>query len=115
MWLLSNCKNGISSYEVATDVGVTQRTAWFMLHRIRYAMREGAFEKMCGEVEADETFIGGLARFMHKNRRDKAIKGTGGSGKVAVMGLLERHGEGQPRESRRGAQRQTEEPSSRDP
>jgi transposase-like protein len=92
IWLLANCKNGISSYEVATDINVSQRTAWFMLHRIRYAMREGAFEKMCGEVEADETFIGGLARFMHKNRRDKVIKGTGGSGKVAVMGLLERHG-----------------------
>jgi transposase-like protein len=92
MWLLANCKNGISSYEVAADIKVSQRTAWFMLHRIRYAMRAGALEKMCGEVEADETFIGGLARFMHKNRRDKAIRGTGGAGKVAVMGLLERHG-----------------------
>lgn len=90
MWQLSNCKNGISSYEVAANIGVTQRSAWFMLHRIRYAMREGAFEKMCGQVEADETFIGGLARFMHADRRRKAIKGTGGSGKELVMGLLDR-------------------------
>jgi transposase-like protein len=91
MWLLSNCKNGISSYELADALEVTQKTAWFMLQRIRLAMQDKKPEKMSGEVEADETFIGGLARFMHKNRKAK-ITGTGGMGKVAVMGLLERHG-----------------------
>jgi transposase-like protein len=95
MWLIGNCKNGISSYEIARDLHVTQKTAWFMDHRIRFAMKTGSFEKMKGEVEADETFIGGLARFMHKDRREAAIKGTGGAGKVAVMGLLERHGKDQ--------------------
>jgi transposase-like protein len=91
MWLLSNCKNGVSSYEIARDIHVTQKTAWFMDHRIRMAMHAGSFDKMTGEVEADETFIGGLARFMHKDQKAK-ITGTGGAGKVAVMGLLERHG-----------------------
>ena len=91
MWLLANCKNGISSYELADALEVTQKTAWFMLQRLRLAMREGSPGKMSGEVEADETFIGGLARNMHKNKKAK-ITGTGGMGKVAVMGLLERHG-----------------------
>ncbi|HTW88292.1 MAG TPA: IS1595 family transposase [Candidatus Binataceae bacterium] len=70
MWLIGNCKDGISSYEIARDLNVTQKTAWFMDHRIRLAMKTGSFEKMKGEVEADETFIGGLARFMHKDRRE---------------------------------------------
>jgi transposase-like protein len=65
MWLVGNCKNGVSSYEIARDLHITQKTAWFMNHRIRRAMETGSFEKMKGEVEADETFIGGLARFMH--------------------------------------------------
>src|SRR6266849_6406918 len=91
MWLLSNCKNGVSSYEIARDIHVTQKTAWFMDHRVCMAMHAGSFEKMTGEVEADETFIGGLARFMHKDQKAR-ITGTGGAGKVAVMGLLERHG-----------------------
>src|SRR5438445_1835864 len=91
MWLMSNCKNGVSSYEIARDIHVTQKTAWFMDHRIRLAMHAGSFDKMTGEVEADETFIGGLARFMHKDQKAR-IMGTGGAGKVAVMGLLERHG-----------------------
>src|SRR5712692_6167417 len=66
VWLIVNCKNGISSYELHRALGVTQKTAWFMLHRIRLAMRNGTFEKMSGQVEADETYIGGLARNMHK-------------------------------------------------
>lgn len=95
MWLIVNCKNGISSYEVARDLKVTQKTAWFMLHRIRLAMQSRTFEKLNGSVEADETFIGGAARFMHKSKRDRVIKGTGGTaGKIAVAGLLERHGPG---------------------
>ena len=89
MWLVANCKNGVSSCEVARDLGVTQKTAWFMLHRIRLAMNAGTFEKLSGEVEADETFIGGLARFMHKNKKQK-ITGTGGAGKAVVMGLVDR-------------------------
>ena len=92
VWLLSNCKNGISSYELARDLGVTQKTAWFMLQRIRLAMQRGSFEKFggAGPVEADETMIGGLARFMHKDRKAEKIHGTGGAGKELVMGLLDR-------------------------
>jgi transposase-like protein len=93
LWLVVNCKNGISSYEIARALGVSQKTAWFMTHRIRLAMQTGSFEKMSGEVEVDETYIGGKARFMHKGKRKLKITGTGGMGKVAVMGLLERHGE----------------------
>jgi hypothetical protein len=90
MWLVANCKNGVSSYEIARDLDVTQKTAWFMDHRIRRAMETGSFEKMKGEVEADESLIGGLARFMHKDKRAEKIHGTGGAGKEIVMGLLER-------------------------
>jgi hypothetical protein len=92
MWLIVNCKNGVSSYEAARALDVTQQTAWFMLHRIRKAMQQGSFDKLGGQVEADETYIGGLARNMHKDKKEKKITGTGGSGKAIVMGLLERHG-----------------------
>lgn len=93
IWMVTNCKNGVSSYEIHRALDVTQKTAWFMLHRVRLAMQTGTFEtKMSGQVEVDETFIGGLARNMHKGRHEAAIKGTGGKGKVAVMGLLERNG-----------------------
>jgi transposase-like protein len=92
LWMVVNCKNGISSYEMARALGVTQKSAWFMNHRIRLAVQEGTFEPMSGEVEVDETFIGGRARNMHKGRREQKITGTGGAGKTAVMGLLERHG-----------------------
>lgn len=90
MWMLANCKNGISSYEIARDLGVTQKTAWFMMHRIRLAMQDETPTKLSGEVEADESFIGGAARFMHKDVRARKITGRGGVGKTAVMGLLER-------------------------
>jgi transposase-like protein len=93
MWFIANCKNGISSYELARDLGIQQKSAWFMLHRIRLAMQRGSIEKLSGEVEVDETYIGGLARNMHKSKRKEKITGTGTSGKIAVMGLLERHGE----------------------
>jgi transposase-like protein len=89
VWQVVNCKNGISSYETARRLGVTQKTAWFMNHRIRKAMQSGTFEKMTGEIEVDESFIGGLARFMHKDKKAK-ITGTGGAGKAIVMGLLDR-------------------------
>ena len=93
MWMLANSKNGVSSHEMARSLGVTQKTAWFMLHRLRLAMQAGTIEKLSGQVEADETFIGGKARNMHKRKREQKIQGRGMSGKVAVMGLLERHGE----------------------
>jgi transposase-like protein len=90
-WLIANAKNGISSYELHRSLGVTQKTAWFMLHRIRLAMQDGSIEKFSGRVEADETFIGGRARNMHADKRAKLQKGRGSIGKVAVMGLLERN------------------------
>lgn len=90
MWMMVNCKNGISSYEMGRALGITQKTAWFMLHRLRLATQTGTFGKMGGIIEADETFIGGLARNMHRNKRGKKIRGTGGSGKAIVMGMLER-------------------------
>src|ERR1019366_3632786 len=89
MWMIGNCKNGVSSYEIARDLKVTQKTAWFMLHRLRYAMHHGTINKMSGTIEADETFIGGKARFMHKGRREKMIKGRGPIGKQIVFGLLD--------------------------
>jgi transposase-like protein len=93
VWMIANAKNGISSHELGRAVGVTQKTAWFMLHRIRLAMQDDTSGgKLGGEVEVDETYIGGRARFMHKDRRKRVIRGTGMSGKAAVIGLLERHG-----------------------
>lgn len=93
MRLIANAKNGISSYELHRALGVTHETAWFMLHRIRLTMQAKTFEKLSGEIEANETFIGGLARNMHKDVRARKITGTGGAGKAVVMGLLKRHGE----------------------
>jgi transposase-like protein len=90
MWMLANCKNGVSSYEVARALEVTQKTAWFMLHRIRYAMHNGTINKMTGTVEADETFIGGKARNMHAGERERKIHGRGPMGKAIVFGLLDR-------------------------
>ncbi|HLK47281.1 MAG TPA: IS1595 family transposase [Bryobacteraceae bacterium] len=90
MWLLANCKNGISSYEVARDLGVTQKTAWFMLHRIRYAQHQGSINKMTGTVEADETYIGGAARNMHADQKARKVHGRHSFGKTIVLGLLER-------------------------
>jgi transposase-like protein len=100
IWMVANCKNGISSYEMHRALGVTQKTAWFMDHRIRLAMKTGSFLKMSGEVEADETFIGGLAKNMHKDKRERKIKGTGGAGKEAVLGIVERGSEDGERASR---------------
>jgi len=92
-WLLVNCKNGISSYEVGKDLGVSQKSAWHMMHRIRFALHNGSFETMLsGHVEADETLIGGKSRNMHKGKRAQRITGTGGKDKTAVMGIVERGG-----------------------
>lgn len=101
MWLVVNCKNGISSYEIHRAIGVTQKSAWFMSHRVRLALGMESSEKLSGHVEADETYIGGKARNMHRSKLAKrvaefATPHTGRNqniGKVAVMGLLERHGE----------------------
>jgi transposase-like protein len=97
VWMLVNCRNGVSSYEIHRAIGVTQKSAWFMLHRIRLAMQQGSFVKLGGnggEVEADETFIGGKARNMHKNVKARRITGQGKNvqDKVVVMGMLERGG-----------------------
>ncbi len=90
MWMMANCKNGVSSYEIGKALEVTQKTAWFMMHRIRYAVHTGSINKMSGTVEADETFVGGAARFMHKHKREEKIHGRGPMGKAIVFGLLER-------------------------
>lgn len=97
VWMLSNCRNGVSSYEVGRTIGVTQKSAWFMLHRIRLAMQGKSTVKLGGnggEVEADETFIGGKARNMHKSVRMRRIQGQGFNveDKTTVMGMLERGG-----------------------
>ncbi len=99
MWMLANCKNGVSSYEIHRSIGVTQKSAWFMLQRIRLAMKNKSVLKLGyqgGPVEMDETFVGGKLKNMHKSRKPK---GTGFSGiaggamaKTIVVGMLERKG-----------------------
>src|SRR6202162_2822437 len=88
-WLAANCKNVISSYELHRCLGVTQKTAWFMLQRIRLAMQKGITGKFRGKVEADETYIGAKARYMHKDKRTGV--GHAGLKKTAVQGILERN------------------------
>lgn len=90
VWSIANCKNGISSHELARALGVTQKTAWFMLHRIRKAMEIGSFEKFDGPAEADCTYIGGEAKNMHSHKREAKIKGRGAVGKAIVQAVLER-------------------------
>jgi transposase-like protein len=99
MWLLANCKNGISSYEIAKDIGVTQKSAWFMLQRIRLAMKNKSVLKLGyqgGSVEMDETFIGGKLKNMHKKKKPKGPGFSGiavsGTAKTIVVGMLERGG-----------------------
>ena len=92
MWMVANCRNGISSYEIARDLGITQKSAWFMLHRIRLVMQDDfGGGKLSGEVEVDETFIGGKARNMHAKER-KIASGRRHHGKTVVMGMVERGG-----------------------
>lgn len=92
VWCITNAKNGISSYELHRALGVTQKTAWFMLHRVRVAMQEGSFVKLEGTVESDETFVGGKAKNMHADKRAQRIKWRGPIGKAIVHGVLERGG-----------------------
>jgi transposase-like protein len=99
IWLIANCKNGVSSYEVHRAIGVTQKTGWFMLHRIRLAMQSGSFEKASGIVESDETYIGGRAINMHPARRMRLFNKESGNvarGKTIVHGLLERSSPDKP-------------------
>lgn len=93
IWMIANCRNGVSSYEVARSLGITQKSAWFMLHRIRLAMQTGSIEKIGGTVETDETFIGGKVRKMNRAARRRAGSRKGSSGKAIVAGVLERNGE----------------------
>ncbi len=92
VWMIANCKNGVSSYEIARDLRVTQKTAWFMLHRIRLALQDDDNGKLGGEVEVDETFIGGKARNMHLKEKERRITGSGAKDKIAVFGALARGG-----------------------
>src|SRR5215213_2306016 len=93
LWMLANCKNGISSYELARATGVTQKTAWFMLHRVRLAMKRESFDKFTGEIESDETYIGGAAANMHASRRNRKIVARGVAGKDIVHGVIQRSAE----------------------
>lgn len=90
VWAVANCKNGISSHELARAIGVTQKSAWFMLHRIREAMDTDSFQKFDGTCEADETFVGGKAANMHKSRREKVVTGRGPTHMQAVQGVMQR-------------------------
>lgn len=93
-WLVVNCKNGVSSCEISRALNITQKTAWFMDHRIRVSFGMESPDKMTGHVEADETFLGAKSRNMHASVRARRITGTGGKDKVAVMGILERGKDG---------------------
>ena len=94
IWMITNNKNGKSSYELSRDLGITQKSAWFMNHRIREIFDNGTIEKLKGTVEVDETFVGGKAKNMHKAKREAVIQGRGATGKAIVMGMLERSEEG---------------------
>jgi transposase-like protein len=95
VWLITAAKNGVSSYEIARSLGVTQKTAWFMLHRIREALRNGSLAKMGGRkggpVEMDETFVGGKAKNMHAVRRNSLKAGLKADHKTVVVGMLDRN------------------------
>ncbi len=94
MWMLANCRNGVSSCEVARTIGITQKSAWHMMHRIRKAMTDTTGSKLGGggPVEIDETFVGGKVKNMHKSKRVKGLNYSAGNGKTIVMGMLERGG-----------------------
>jgi transposase-like protein len=95
IWMIASCKNGVSSYKLHRALGVSQKKAWFMLHRIRLAVQTGSFIRSSGEYAADETFIGGKSKNMSKARLAKTITGSGVSGKEVVMGVIRRGSETQ--------------------
>ena len=99
-WLVTNCRNGVSSCEIARALNITQKTAWYLDHRIRVSMGMATPDKFTGHVEADETFIGQKARNMHADVRARKITGTGGKDKTMVMGILERGKDGKPSQIR---------------
>ncbi|HWT05920.1 MAG TPA: IS1595 family transposase, partial [Xanthomonadales bacterium] len=93
LWMLTSCRKGISSYEISRALKVTQKTAWFMLHRLRYALKAETFDRLAGEVEADETYIGGRVQRQNVGRRVMhRKKGADSDGKTTVMGMIERGG-----------------------
>src|SRR5579872_9482 len=92
IWLIANSKNGISSHELGRAVGLTQKSAWFVLHRIRLAMQTGSFDKFDGGIEVDETYVGGKARNMHRAEKARKIGGKWDRNKTVVAGVLERGG-----------------------
>jgi hypothetical protein len=94
MWMLANCRNGVSSCEIARTIGITQKSAWHMMHRIRKAMTDIGSDKLGGNgpVEIDETFVGAKVKNMHKSKRVKGLNYSAGNGKAIVMGMLERGG-----------------------
>lgn len=102
VWAIANCKNGISSHELARAIGVTQKSAWFMLHRIRKAMEAGGLDKFDGPAEADTSYVGGAAKNMHGKRRERLIRGRGaGAGnKTAIHGVLQRDTDTMPSQVR---------------
>ena len=95
IWMVANSKNGVSSYEMSRSIGITQKSAWFLNHRIRLAMQTGSFDKFDGEIEVDETFVGGKAKNMHKHKRaEKITRGRGGNNRITVVGSLQRSTDG---------------------
>jgi transposase-like protein len=95
MWMLANCRNGVSSYEIARTIGITQKSAWHMMHRIREVMTDKSSDKLGGNgvpVEIDETFVGAKVKNIHKSKRIKGLSYAAGGGKTIVMGMLERGG-----------------------
>lgn len=92
MWMLANCKNGVSSYEISRATGITQKSCWFMLQRLRLALQGEDSGRLSGEVEVDETFIGQKARNMHKDLKARRVHGRGPEGKAIVAAVLERGG-----------------------
>lgn len=94
LWMITSAKNGVSSYEIHRALKVTQKTAWFMMHRLRLALQKGSIDrKLMGDVEVDETYIGGQARNMHKDKQIKMKRAEGFFRKAVVIGMLERKGE----------------------
>jgi transposase-like protein len=94
VWIITAAKNGVSSWEIHRSLGITQKTAWFMLHRIRLGMQSKDGGKLSGEVEVDETFIGAKARNMHADTKARKLQGRRGGtqGKAIVAAVLERGG-----------------------
>jgi transposase-like protein len=90
VWMIISCRNGVSSCEIARTIGCKQQSAWHLLHRVRHILKAEHAGQLCGEVESDETFVGGLAKYMHADKRAE-IKWNPRFGKAVVHALFERH------------------------